>query len=302
MPNLFRICLQRNCRYVNNYNPLLTLSLLGNVDIQGCTSKYGVLSYVTPYITHHGSKGGSPFAQAGNMLDLCISRTAEENKSSRLDISRFFNAQVAPTIISQLEVCHTNWNIPRHLYSRSFKVLAMKSPLRRVRTPAEVAESIRRGNTDVTNKTALHWYESRFAVSPADAPTGPHPWAPEGSWTVDSWEPWLHVCSFFERECVIRHENKRYAWRYPAAVVRVAPHLQLDAREAKNAGRYYSNIRMALLAYVAFPNAVWGTAYDLMNVVPNETAARTLEAFIAEEPRADLPPSAPPLVRLPGLP
>ena len=63
-PQLFRIWLKRNCRYVNNYNPILLLALLANVDIQGCASKYGVVSYVTPYITHRGSKGGSPFAQA----------------------------------------------------------------------------------------------------------------------------------------------------------------------------------------------------------------------------------------------
>ena len=38
----------------------------------------------------------------------------------------------------------------------------------------------------------------------------------------------------------------------------VAPRLQFGAAGARNAGRCYSNIRMAFLAYVAFPNAGWG--------------------------------------------
>ena len=172
-PKLFRIWPQRNCRYINSYNPLLLLALLANMDIHGRASKYGSISYFTPYITHHGPKGGSPFAQAENMLDQCIARTADEKKSSRLSISRFFNAQVAPTIISQLEACHMNWNIPRHLYSRAFKTLAMKNSIRRVRTPAEVADALLRGNAYVTNRTSIHWYESRFATSASEVPTGP---------------------------------------------------------------------------------------------------------------------------------
>ena len=77
-------------------------------------------------------------------------------------------------------------------------------------------------------------------------------------------------------------------------MVRVTPLLKFDADGAKNAGRYYSNVRMALLAYVAFANSVLGTAYSLMNVVPNETSDRTLEAFAAEDPRVGLHPQRQP--------
>ena len=90
--------------------------------------------------------------------------------------------------------------------------------------------------------------------------------------------------------CVLKRENNRYAWRYPAAVVRVTPHLQFDSAGAKNAGHYYSNVRMALLAYVAFLNSVWETVYSLMNVVPNETSDQALEAFVEEETRVGIPP------------
>ena len=62
------------------------------------------------------------------------------------------------------------------------------------------------------------------------------------------------------------------------------------AAGAKNAGRYYPNIRMALLAYVECPNSVWGAAYSLMNVAPNEASDRTLLDFVEEEPRVGPPP------------
>ena len=187
-----------------------------------------------------------------------------------------------------------NWNRLRLLYSRPFRSLAMWKSIRRLRTPAELADALRRGNAYVTNITSLRWYESRFATTAAAVPTGPHPWAPACTWSVKSRAAWLRVCSFFEWECVIKRENGRYAWRYPAAVVRVAPHLQFKADEAKNALPYYSNIRMALLAYDAFPNSGWEAAYSLKNVVPKETADRKLGAFAAEDPRVGIPPQLQP--------
>ena len=58
---------------------------------------------------------------------------------------------------------------------------------------------------------------------------------------------------------------------------------------------------MALLAYVASPNVVWGPAYDLMNIEPNDTDGRTMEAFLAEEPRVGLPFLRRLMARNPGL-
>ena len=83
------------------------------------------------------------------------------------------------------------------LLLKSFQDFGDEDLLRRARTPVEVEESLRRGNARVTNKTALHWYKSRFAVPPAEAPTGPHTWAPEvlGRRILGGY--WLHVCSFF---------------------------------------------------------------------------------------------------------
>ena len=46
---------------------------------------------------------------------------------------------------------------------------------------------------------------------------------------------------------------------------------------------------MALLAYFAFPNVVWSTARDLMNTLQDEDVEKFRNAFVAEDPMADLP-------------
>ena len=81
--DLFRIWLWRNCVYVNNSNPHITLALLANMDIQGCTSRYGVVSYMPNYITHHGAKSGPPHVAAEKELGACLSRSQDEGAGGR---------------------------------------------------------------------------------------------------------------------------------------------------------------------------------------------------------------------------
>lgn len=62
---------------------------------------------MTPYITHRGTKGFTPFARPDHILDAWRGRRGGY-KASRFDITRFFNSQLAPSIISHLEVCRVN--------------------------------------------------------------------------------------------------------------------------------------------------------------------------------------------------
>ena len=183
-----------------------------------------------------------------------------------------------------------NWDIPGRLYSRPFGTLEKENPLSRARTPAESVDALRMGGRARYNQKTPRRYGSRCATPAAEVTTGPRPWSPEGSWPGQSREAWLYVCIFFKLAIVLKHENGRIAWRYPEALVRVSPHLQFSAAGPKNEGRYYSNVRMAPLAYVAFASAVWETAYSLMNVAPNEASDRTLLDFVEEEPRVGPPP------------
>ena len=157
--SLFRIWTQRNCKFANNFNPLITRSLLDNMDIQGCASKYGVVSYVTPYITHHGTKGGAPFAYSEHILGQCLARSVEGNKTAQFGMTRFSNAQVAPSIISQLEVRHVNWGIPRYIHPRPIRALSLNSRLKRARTPDEIAADGRGDGAPFAKRSAIQLYE-----------------------------------------------------------------------------------------------------------------------------------------------
>ena len=164
------------------------LSLLDNIGIQGRASTYGVVSYVTPYITHNGTKGGPPFAYSDHIIDQCHARAVGENKTAQFDMTRFFNAQVAPSIIRQLEVFRMNWGIPRYIYTRGVRTLSPNACLKRVRTHGEVAADGRGDGSPFTKRSIIQLYGDRLRhVSFATAPMGPHPMAPPSSWAGSSW-------------------------------------------------------------------------------------------------------------------
>ena len=100
----------------------------------------------------------------------------------------------------------------------------------------------------------------------------------------------------------VRDSSRRRVVRLALAVARVAPRLQFDSEEGET---QTDTIRTSEWRYWPTfpPNAVWGAAYDLMNVVHNEADERTHDAFAAEEPRGGPPPlSAPPMDRMSRLP
>ena len=102
--DLLRIWLRRHCVYVNNSNPLILLTIIENMDIQGCASKYGAVSYVTKYTTHNGAQSGPPQVAAEKELDACLARAQDEGTGPTLGIIRRFDAQVAPGVLTQFAV------------------------------------------------------------------------------------------------------------------------------------------------------------------------------------------------------
>ena len=132
------------------------------MDIQGCTSKYGVTSYVTKYITHHGAKSGSPIVEVEKQLDACMTRAADQGHGPRMAYTRWFNSQVAPGVLCQLEVCRVNWGLKRYLRSRKFSELNLKSDLKRVRPQADVSKSLAEGRkVRMVSESVIERYETR---------------------------------------------------------------------------------------------------------------------------------------------
>ena len=78
------------------------ISILANMDIQGCTSMCGVTSYLAEYIAHCGAESGSPHVAAEKELANCPTRAAEEGKGATVGINRRLSAQVSPGVLTQL--------------------------------------------------------------------------------------------------------------------------------------------------------------------------------------------------------
>jgi len=51
---LYRLWLGRNCNFINNYIPVLMLATNSNMDFQATTTKFGVIEYMTKYMTKSG--------------------------------------------------------------------------------------------------------------------------------------------------------------------------------------------------------------------------------------------------------
>ena len=52
--DLYRLWVARNCHLINNYVPALTLATQANMDFQPTTTKFGVIEYMTKYMTKSG--------------------------------------------------------------------------------------------------------------------------------------------------------------------------------------------------------------------------------------------------------
>jgi len=75
---LFRLWLGRNCHFINNYVPLLLLATQSNMDFQAVTSKYGVVEYLTKYLTKSGQ--GSLIGIMEKSFERCMSKAEDEGK------------------------------------------------------------------------------------------------------------------------------------------------------------------------------------------------------------------------------
>ena len=127
--DLHRIWLARNCHYLNNFHPFLLLALLANMDIQAVTSRYAVIEYITKYMTKTGK--GTLFSQAEEDFDEALQAASEQGKGVMAAVAKFFNKQVAPRAISQLEVHHILWRFPPFISSRGFTRLSLNVELKK---------------------------------------------------------------------------------------------------------------------------------------------------------------------------
>jgi hypothetical protein len=85
---LYRLWLARNCHFINNLVPVLTMATQSNLDFQAVLTKFGVIEYMTKYMTKAGQ--GGLLTVMENSFAKCVEKAKEENKGVRSATAKFF--------------------------------------------------------------------------------------------------------------------------------------------------------------------------------------------------------------------
>lgn len=136
---LYRLWLCRNCNFINNYVPIVSLAMLSNMDFQATLTKDAVIEYMTKYMTKSGQQ--SLFKVMENSFSVCIEKAREKAQGSGSAVLRWFNLQSISEVKSQLETMHLIFRVPRSVSSREFKDIWLRSEVRLVKTREQIQDS-----------------------------------------------------------------------------------------------------------------------------------------------------------------
>ena len=70
--DLYRLWLARNCHFLNNFVPIVSLALLSKIDFQATLSKDAVIEYMTKYMTKSGQ--GALIKVMGLSFAMCFEK------------------------------------------------------------------------------------------------------------------------------------------------------------------------------------------------------------------------------------
>ena len=116
----------------NNFVPLLALAMLSNMDFQATTTKFGVIEYMTKYMTKSGQ--GNMVHVMEHSFTACLEKAREMEKGVGSATLKWFNLQSIAEAKSQLETMHLAFELPRFLATRSFTRLSTRTEMKRVKT------------------------------------------------------------------------------------------------------------------------------------------------------------------------
>ena len=137
--DLFRLWLARNCKFLNNFVPIVMLAMLSNCDFQATMTKDAVIEYMTKYMTKSGQ--GSLVKVMEQSFSLCLEKAREKNQGSGSAMLRWFNVQSITEVKSPLETMHLIFGAPRWLSSRGFTDMWLRSDIRKIKTPADISNA-----------------------------------------------------------------------------------------------------------------------------------------------------------------
>ena len=109
---------------MNNFVPIVCFATLANMDFQATITKFGVLEYMTKYMTKAGQ--GSLLGVMEHSFSLCMEKAREQQKGVGVAILKWFKLQSTTDVKSQLETIHLDFKVLRWLCIRSFRALAVR--------------------------------------------------------------------------------------------------------------------------------------------------------------------------------
>ena len=80
-------------------------------------------------------------------FSLCIEKAREQEQGAGSAVLRWFNLQSITEVKSQLGMMHLLFGAPRWLCSREFKDIWLRSEMRKVKSPEEIAQAESKGES-----------------------------------------------------------------------------------------------------------------------------------------------------------
>ena len=136
------------------------LAMLSNCDFQATLTKDAVVEYMTKYMTKSGQ--GSLVKVMEQSFSLCVEKARDQNKGSGSAMLRWFNVQSITEVKSQLETMHLIFGAPRFLCSRDFSDMWLRSEIRKIRSPQDIAQASS-STEKLTSDTDLEKYWNRLS-------------------------------------------------------------------------------------------------------------------------------------------
>lgn len=124
----WRFLPKRNDPFMNQYNPLVSLCWLGNIDISPCTSVDAVVNYAAKYCSK-GETSTTTFAQ----ITKDILPHVASGKPMLSFVSKMMNKFIGERDYSAQEVCHLLYELPLQDDTRVIRRVDCRDPERHVR-------------------------------------------------------------------------------------------------------------------------------------------------------------------------
>jgi hypothetical protein len=128
------------------------------MDFQAVTTKFGVVEYMTKYMTKSGQ--GSLLTVMEKSFSKCIEKAAEEDKGVRSAAAKFFNLAATQDVKCQLETMHLIYQLPRYLCSRGFTRMSTKGDLKTLPSSDQITEDMLDSGV-LTLRTTMQIYIQR---------------------------------------------------------------------------------------------------------------------------------------------